>query len=370
MKIAIDAMGIHYYGGGRTATLGLLEALFSIDQHNEYLVILTQPEPSLDFPAGNVHQWIVPLKNRILTRLWGQLVFPFRLKKYDIVHSIKNLGFFGLKSKKVVTIYDLTTLLYPELFPKVDVLYWRTIQKLTLSQADKIIAISKNTAGDIRHFYGITEEKIEVIYPAHAAHFKIPSPEEIIEVRQKYNLPEKYIVHVGRIDRKKNIGLLIRAFGILRQQLAFDGHLVFVGEEYLKSQDSSIHSLVEGLNLNPYVKFTGAVPDQDLAALYGASLVAVFCSLHEGFGIVALEAMACGAPLVVTPAGAVLEAVGERARVVPPDNPNILADTLTEILNTPLLRDEMCAQGIRQANRFCWQKAARQTLQLYEELMT
>jgi glycosyltransferase involved in cell wall biosynthesis len=127
--------------------------------------------------------------------------------------------------------------------------------------------------------------------------------------------------------------------------------------------------LIENLNLEPFIQFTGPVPDDDLAAIYGAALVAVFCSLHEGFGIVALEAMACGTPLVVTPAGAVLEVVGDAAKIVPPDNPEILANALAEVLHSPSVRDEMRSLGIQKAAQFSWHETARQTIQLYEELV-
>ena len=337
MKIAIDALGIHYFGGGRTATLCLLENLFSIDHSNQYVVALSQPEPSLNTPVGNVHQWIVPIKNRFLSRLWAQVYFPIKFRDFDIVHFIKNIGVFGLRPKTVITMFDLTTLVYPELFPKIDVLYWQTIQKYVLKTSDKIISISENTARDMEKYFQIPQDKIQVIYPAHADHFKIPSQAEIDRVTKKYELPEKFIVHVGRIDRKKNLSLLIQAFATLLEEVNFEGRLVFVGEEYRKSQDTSIYALIDKLNLDSYVQFTGPVPDDDLAAIYGAALASVYCSLHEGFGIVALETMACGTPLIVTPAGAILEAVGDAAKIVPLDRPDILANYLKEIIIMVLL---------------------------------
>jgi glycosyltransferase involved in cell wall biosynthesis len=368
LKIAIDALGIHYYGGGRTATLRLLEALFSIDHHNEYVVALTQSEPSLITSSGNVQQWIAPTKNRMLLRFWAQIMFPQKFKNFDIIHFIKNLGIFGLRTKSIITIYDLTTLVYPDLFPKIDVFYWRTIQKYMLQKTDRIIAISQNTSWDIQKYYDISPDKIRVIYPSHASHFRKPTSDEVAKIRLKYNLPEKFIIHVGRIDRKKNLSLLIQAFAILRKRNDFDGNLVFVGEHYHKSQDPKIYTLIGELNLTPFVQFKGTIPDQDLAAVYGAALVAVYCSLHEGFGIVALEAMACGTPLIVTPAGAILEAVGRAAKVVPIDNPEILANTLCEILGEPSLQSEMRSLGFLQTSHFSWHKTANQTLQLYEEL--
>src|SRR5438552_551238 len=123
MKIAIEAMGIDRFGGGRTATLTLLEALFSLDSKNDYCVILTAAEPSLSrFP--NVRQWIASIRNRFAARMWAQLSLPWRLRHFDVVHFAKNLTVFGLAPATVVTVYDLTPLVNPELFPKSDVLYW------------------------------------------------------------------------------------------------------------------------------------------------------------------------------------------------------------------------------------------------------
>ena len=111
MKIAIDALGIHYFGGGRTATLRLLEALFDLDTQNQYLVALTQFEPSLQRP--NVRQWVSPVKGRLLVRLWAQILFPIRLRSYDLVHFLKNLGTFGVSTKQDVLIFALYILPLP-----------------------------------------------------------------------------------------------------------------------------------------------------------------------------------------------------------------------------------------------------------------
>jgi glycosyltransferase involved in cell wall biosynthesis len=368
VRIAVDALGIHYFGGGRTATLRLMEALFALDAQNDYLVFLTREEPSLQTPAGNVRQWIAPTKNRLLLRLWAQLTFPRALRGYDLVHYVKNLGVFGAPIKSVVTIYDLTTLVLPELFPALDVWYWRTLQKRTLWQADRVIAISHNTASDLRKFYGLPEERIRVIYPAQAPHFAPPTAAAVAQVREKYRLPEQFILHVGRLDRKKNLPLLARAFASLRRSGGFDGQLVLVGEEYRKSRDASLGVLIDQLGLRPHICFTGPLPDDDLPAIYGAALAAVYCSLHEGFGIVALEALACGTPLVVTPAGAILEAVGEAACILPAPDPELLADRLHELIADPEARVALRQKGLQQAARFDWRQTAQQTLALYEEV--
>ncbi len=368
MKIAIDALGIHGFGGGRSATLNLLEALFAQDTQNEYLVILTKPESTLDTPAGNVNQWIAPVTNRFATRLWAQATFPFALRGYDVVHFIKNLGVFGLSAPTVVTIYDMTTLVHPDLFPRSDVLYWKSIQRLTVRSAAKIIAISENTARDVAHFYGVGPQAIRMIYPGYAGHFAPASAADVDRVRRHYGLPEHFVVHVGRIDRKKNLSLLIRAFASVQATLPPGTKLVFVGEEYAKSRDAALSPLIHELGLDDQVLFTGPAPDRDLPGILGAATVDVFCSLHEGFGIVALEAMACGVPLIVTPAGAVTEVVGDAAIIVDPDDPQPLADALVRTFADPALRAEMRRKGLAQIQQFSWQTAAQETLALYQEI--
>jgi glycosyltransferase involved in cell wall biosynthesis len=369
MRIAIEALGIHYFGGGRTATLNLLEALFALDTQNEYLVFLSQPETSLQTCAANVRQVVAPVKNRLALRIWAQLYLPFATRNYDLVHFVKNLGVFGLPTRSIVTVYDMTTLIHPELFPRLDVLYWRYIEKLTLSSADHVIAISQNTASDITHLYGIPPTNIRIIYPSYAPHFKPADAADIARVRDKYGLPSQFVIHVGRIDRKKNLSTLVEAFGQLRERTSYDGKLVLVGEIYRKSQDLTLTSAIERRGLRKQILFTGPVPDTDVAALYGAASVAVFPSLHEGFGLVALEAMACGTPLITSRAGAVAEVVGDAAIILESDDPDALANALVKLVKDPLRRQEMRDQGLAQARHFSREDTASQTLQLYKEIV-
>ena len=368
MRIAVEALGIHYFGGGRTATLNLLEALFSLDRRNEYLVFLSQPEPSLKTPAGNVRQVVAPLKNRLALRVWAQLYLPFATRNFDVVHFVKNLGVFGLPTRSIVTVYDMTTLIHPELFPRLDVLYWRTVEKVTLCNADRIIAISQNTANDIVRFYRIPSANIRVIYPSYAAHFKPAEAADIARVRAKYSLPPEFVIHVGRIDRKKNLSTLVEAFGQLCERTSYRGKLVLVGETYRKSQDLTLVPAIERWGLGEHILFTGPVPDTDIAPLYGAATVAVFPSLHEGFGLVALEAMACGTPLITSQAGAVAEVVGDAAIMLESEDPDALANALMQVVHDPLRRQEMRDQGLAQARHFRREDTASQTLQLYEEI--
>lgn len=366
MRIAIEALGIHYYGGGRTATVNMLQALFAQDQRNDYLLILSQPEPALAVP--NVRQWVAPLRNRFSLRLWAQACLPAGVRGYDVVHFAKNLGVFGIPARTVVTVYDVTPLVHPELFPIMDVWYWRYVEKLTLQSAERIIAISRNTAQDLTRLYGIPADRVAVIYPSCAPHFRPASLEEIDGARRRYGLPAEYVVHVGHIDRKKNLPALVAAFAKFRERTGFAGKLVLVGEVYQKSRDLSLLPTIDALGLKPHVALLGGVPDADMPALYSGAVMAVFPSQHEGFGLVALEAMRCGTPLIASRAGAVAEVVGDAAWVVGDSAVEPLAEALDWVWRDPALRQTMRAKGLARAQGFRWDETARQTLRLYEDV--
>jgi len=371
MKIAIDAIGIHYTGGGRTSILNLLQQLFEFDRTNQYLVFLSQYEPCLETSSGNIRQYVLPMKNRFVVRLYAQVVIPLLTRGYDLLHFSKNLGLFGPIPPSVVTVYDLTTLIHPELFPKLDVWYWKTVQKATVRKAARVIAISEATARDLKQYYQLNDQQIRVIYPSIDPRFKPASLAEICRVGEKYHLPESYILHVGRIDVKKKLTLLVEAFAQLGQVSgeSFSSQLVMVGEAYAKGQDNELLPLVEKLGLTNKVIFTGKVPDEDLPPIITGARVTVSASVHEGFGLSAVESLACGTPLIAYRAGALQEAVGEAAYLIDSLSPESLASALRQVMTQPELRRELSDKGIARAQRYQGQQNAQQTLKLYEEIV-
>lgn len=379
MKIAIEALGIHYFGGGRSATLNLLEALFALDTQNQYTVFLSQPEPTLDTPVGNVTQVIAPVQNRFALRLWAQARLPFLARGYDLLHFIKNLTVPLIPTRTAVTIYDMATVLHPDLYPRFDVWYWRHLQPRLLRSTNKIIAISHDAANDVARFYNIPLGDIAVIYPSYANHFGPVTTDAITAVRTKYGLPDAYILHVGRLDRRKNLQALVRGFAEFLANPAwsttvdgmpFAGKLILVGEEYRKSRDAGLYPLIDELGIGERILFTGPLPDNDIAALYGGALMAVSASRHEGFGIAPLEAFACGAPLIANrSAGAVAEVVADAGLLIDVDDATLLAQTMARLFQQPELREELRTRGFQRAAQFSWQRAAEETLALYGEIV-
>jgi glycosyltransferase involved in cell wall biosynthesis len=368
MRIAIDALGIHNYGGGRTATLMLLEGLLAADVNIQYRIYLTQREPTLN--RRNVSQIICPFKDRFLMRLWAQIVIPLQSRDFDLIHYTKNLGIFGLNKPSIVTIFDLTTLIHPELFPKFDVWYWKTLEKKTLLSASRVIAISETTGNDLELYYSLPKNKIKIIYPSIDPRFHPASDAEIELVRQKYNLPEGYIVHVGRIDRKKNLSLLVEAFAMVKglSGTDFKDKLVLVGEIYNKSQDTDLLPTISRLGVSDDVLFTDRIPDQDLPPIISGAKAAVSASIHEGFGLAAVETLACGTPLIAYKAGALQEAVGDAALLLNVLDCQSLASAMKKINEEPELRKYLSEKGLVRASKYQRSYTANQTLSIYEEI--
>lgn len=366
MKIAIEALGIHDAGGGRTATLTVLENLKKIDRENQYTIYLSKFEASIQ--ADNFRQVVVPFKNRFLLRMWAQFKLPFATRGQSLVHFMKNLGAFGIPTRSVVTMYDLTTLIHPELFPALDVWYWRKVQKRTLQNVDKVIAISQTTAQDLVRFYNLPAPKIRVIYPAIAPNFRPANETEIAGVRKKYQIPAQYLIHVGHIDRKKNLSFLVNVFARFCRDTNFEGSLVLVGEVYPKTMDHILVPTIEKLGLRNRVTFTNFVPDDELPALYSGALAAVFPSLHEGFGLAPVEAMACGTPLVAHSAGAIPEVVGDAAVILAELDEAAFADALADLYSSRQRQRELGQLGVRRSKRYSGETTARQTLELYREV--
>jgi len=373
MRIAIEALGIDKSGGGRSATLNLLEALFAIDKENCYFVFLNQWESRLDIPGANVNQIVIDVKNRYCARIWAQLALPplLRRMKVDLVHFVKNLGTVLMPGKTVVTVYDLAILLYPGIYPIADVVYWRLLEPLSLRRADRVIAISHSTAHDLKKLYGLAEDRISVVYPGYSPVFRPADKATVARVRQVYGLPPRTIIHVGSISSKKNLTTLLKAFHLLKRDFGFDGKLVLVGRAYRKGEDEGLRRQIVTLGLEKEVIFTGPVPDADLPPLYSSATLAAFPSFYEGFGIAPLEAMACGVPVVSSRAGGVAEVVGDVALFVEDTlSEEEWATAISRITRDRDLQKEMRNKGLKRAKHFSAAKAALRTLSLYEELLS
>lgn len=266
----------------------------------------------------------------------------------------------------ILTVHDLIYRLYPEHHKPLNYYYLNLTMPLYCRRADAIIAVSQSTRRDLIAHYGLDPNKISVVYEAAAPHFRPASVQHIVQVRARYGLPDRFLLHVGTLEPRKNLNRLLDAFRLLRRD-APDARLVLVGTRgWLYG---SFFRRLENLGLQDSVQLLGYVPDADLPAVYSAATVCVMPSEYEGFGLPVLEAMACGTPVVCSRAASLPEVGGEAARYFDPLDIDNVAATLRDVWHDEELRREMAQRSLTQAARFSWSRAAVETLAVYSRLL-
>lgn len=369
-RILLEALGINRTGGARTATLNVIKELPYVAPNIQFVVYVSQFERAL---AGipQIKQVVIPTSNRFLARikLWGLLPLAVRRLDVDLVHFMKNLMVGFLPCPRIVTVHDLTTVIFPQTQSWIDVTYWRWIEPRHLQWADRIIAVSHDTANDLSALYRISPQRIRVIQWAPQDHFLRPvEPDKIKFVRTKYGLPNDYVLFVGIIAKKKNLRTLLHAIHTLHK--AGRGiHLVIVGRIYPQSDASNELTLINTLKLNHLVHYISEVPDEDLPALYAGAKVYVMPSLHEGFGIPCWEAMAVGTPVIASRRGALPEVVGNAGILInDPLNINEWAEAIQRCLEDEQLRTILIERGYQRIKGRTWRIVAAETLAVYQEV--
>jgi glycosyltransferase involved in cell wall biosynthesis len=298
--------------------------------------------------------------------VWMQVVLPRQLMQLcmDVCHFTNGVASFWTPCPSVVTIHDMTLWLFPHFHYGRRLLAMRPFVPLAARRAGAIIAVSQATKTDIVRILGVPESKVHVVYEAPSPRFRpITGLAQLEKVRRSYRLPRRLVLYVGTIEPRKNLVRLVEAYAHLRKHCRLEHTLVFVGNRGWK--DDAVFAAVERLELDGVVQFLGYVPAGDLAVLYNLADVVAFPSLYEGFGLPVLEAMASGTPVVTSPNGSLREVAGNAAEFVDPQDVESIAAGLWRVLRDPARREELSARGLEQAARFGWDKAARQTREIY-----
>jgi len=320
--------------------------------------------------ADNVELFYKRVPNKILSaasRFMGQPHLDKLMKGVDVFFSPHfYITALSPECKRVVTFHDLSFLHHPQFF-SFDRNLWNTLQMNPKGQAhsaDKIIAISNSTAQDLVNEYGVNPEKIKVIYSGVLNEFKkIDSEEVIIKVREKYNLPKKFIFYLGTIEPRKNIRSIIDAFEILKRDFGFEDHyLVIAGAKGWLYKD--IFKKMEQGQFAKFIKYIDFVEDNDRPAMYNAAELLVYPSFFEGFGFQPLEAMACGTPVVSSNVSSIPEVVHDAALLVDPYNVKELYSAIREVLTNEPFRKDLIWKGSNRVRNFTWQKTAHETLEV------
>ncbi len=290
------------------------------------------------------------------------------LEGVDLFHSSDVLQWKQPGATSVVTIYDLTVLLFPE-YHTADTreLQWRKY-RFAQEEADIIIAISEATKRDIETHLGIPAGRVRVVYGGvDPAFHPIEARQAVAQRLKPLGLtPGHYILHVGTLEPRKNLVRLVEAYHRLRQKrTAPTPPLALAGVKGWMYRE--IYARVEALHLERAVHFLGWVDEATLPALYNGASLFVYPSLYEGFGLPVLEAMACGVPVVTSNAASLPEVVGDAGLTVEPEDTVGLAEAIAQLLDDPDLRAEMRRRGLARARQFSWKRAAQRLLTIYNE---
>jgi len=273
------------------------------------------------------------------------------------------LGAVSTHCPKVLTFHDLSFEYFPEFF-SVQKRFWHNFiaPRQRAREAQKIIAVSDSTKNDLIDWYGLPEQKVKVIYSGVGEEFKKNSSDSRMwEIKDKYHLPEKFILYFGTIEPRKNLEGLIRAFEEFRQKNSgLDHALVLAGAPGWLCQ--KIFSAAKKSPFGRDIIFTGFAEPADKVYLYNLASLFVFPGLFEGFGFPSLEAMACGVPVVTSNNSCFPEIVGNAALMIDPYNLGELAWAMAEVLKDARLKNDLIEKGFLNAQNFSWDKCARETL--------
>jgi glycosyltransferase involved in cell wall biosynthesis len=284
----------------------------------------------------------------------------------DLVHFPNQFGGMLLspRTKRVVTLHDMTPILYPQFHPARSVIGYKLLMKRSLRRADHVIVDSQATEKELVQARLVDSYKLTQVPLGVSTAFRPGIRTAAFE--RRFALPDRYLLSVGVLEPRKNHGLLYEVIDRLRRDRQ-EISLVIAGREGWKWKDPLMDSRFA--HLRSSVRIIRDVPDADMAELYGRAAAFAYPSFHEGFGLPALEAMACGVPIVVSDCSSLPEVAGEAGLLADPHDPAAFASQILRTLREPALREVMISAGLSRARRFSWDGTARQTLAVYDRVL-
>lgn len=325
-----------------------------------YVRVPTLPET---FPGAEIR--VIPFP-----RLWTHLRLSWELLRHpvDLLFVPAHVLPLYHPRRSLVTIHDVGYRFFPEAHPLLQRLYLAWSTGYNARTAARVIAVSHATREALATSYGIPHQKVHVIPNGYTPDLKpVRDPHALYAVRQKYGIPGDYILYLGRLQPRKNLPRLIRAFGRIAGDYP-DLSLVLAGPGGWLEQ--SIHEAIAACHLETRVLLPGYIAADDKAALLSGARVFAFPSLYEGFGIPVLEAQACEVPVLTSTTSSLPEVAGDAAVLVDPTDELAIAEGLRRLLEDAALCETLRARGRANVARFSWESAARQTAALIEAMLT
>ena len=374
MRIGVDIRPfLSRETGVGTWLRNLLFELARLDRANEYCLFSASwkerfaPERVPPFARARLRDVRLPV--RAVNALWSRLSWPpfesFFGGRIDLTHSPTPLPLPG-RSRKIVTVHDLFFLEDPRRSVREARRVFARKAGAALASADGIVAVSEFARTSILERFPAGAERIAVVPHGLDRAFLEDIPfSSLEETRRRLRLPERFILFVGAVEKRKNLTTLLEALSLIRGG-GEPVELVVAGREGEGSDEFS--SAVSRLGLSPSVRVLGYLDDGDVRALYRLARLFVLPSLCEGFGLPLLEAMASGVPAAVSRAGALPEVGGDAAAYFDPEDAAGMARVIAELLADEGRRRVLADKGKARSAGFSWTEAARRTLVLYERI--
>lgn len=332
----MDISQLAHRGGVSTYTRNLTEELSKI-KNLEMAYFYSSLRKPYKGSLRNVKKYkLPPSLFEMLFNRWRSVPIEKFIGGLDVFHSSDWIQP-PTKAKKITTYHDLVAIKYPQWsHPKIVSVHKRRLQ-LVQQEIDMVIAVSESTKRDLMEVSSIREEKIKVIYEGPTANFKPSTDQKKRQFKQKYQLPENYILAIGGIGERRNLDRI--------KEACKDYHLVIAGQTV------------------PWLTI------EELELLFGSATVLVYCSLYEGFGLPIVDSFLCGVPVITSDISSMPEVGGDAALYVNPRNIDEIKEKLKELLNNQKLREDLIKKGLSQAQKFSWKKAAEQTETVYRRLV-
>ena len=371
MKIWIDGYEANVeqrVGSGQVA-FNLLENLEKLDHKNDYTILLPSP-PLSDLPKereGFRYKLIKP--GRFKTLIGIPLAIYFSNQKPDLFFSPTQYIPRFINVKRVMTIFDLAFLHFPQMFTKKDFMQLKSWTEYSIKNCSHIITISKFSKKDITKTYGVDKDKVAVAYPGFddKLYRPISDHQKISSVLERFKISGKYVIFIGTIQPRKNLIRLMEATKRIE-----DIKVVVVGKTKGTGREGWMFDTVLGepkkLGIEDRVIFTGFVPNEDLPYLIAGSEAFTLPSLYEGFGIPVVEAMACGVPVIISNVSSLPEIVGKAGLLVNPTSVDQIEQAIRTVLTDKKLKNKLIRLGLKQAKNFSWNKMARKVIKVFTHL--
>lgn len=370
-RVGISAYLLHHgadyrAAGVSTYTGQLLAHLPLVAPEHEYVAFHGRDAPQLQGARSVISS--APTQQPLVRIAWEQIVLPVSAARgrVDLLHGTVNVLPLAAPMPLVVTVHDLAFLRYPERFHRAKAAYLKAAVSLSVRRARVIIAVSEATKSDLMEVLGVTPDRISVVYSGADPMFRQLESDQREAFRRSHVGGKPYILHVGTLEPRKNLGTLIRAFAGLAER-GYPHALVLVGS--LGWMYDDLFREVSRLKIEQQVHFVDYVKPAELPLWYNCADLFALPSAHEGFGLPLLEAMACGLPAVTSEANALVELGGGACLTVEVGSEDALRDAMEKVLGDPTLRALMREAGLRRSAGFSWAETARATAHVYESVL-